>query len=186
MPRAIRTCTDLQRAMNANNKRLRKFYNRDYILAPALARNLARFDELNRIEDPTERFEAFRRIPALEYDLKAFDASLSPSQRTSFAQRHRARHPRVRLTADGITTQDLVTAILVDPSDRAGLKAKQYWAPFVESLARHGLNPIVRSDPVRPWVEWIDYEARGKRRRLGRRQFENLVSKARRSLLRLN
>jgi len=186
MPRAIKTIASLQRVIDANNKRLSRFYNQYYVLKPALARNLARFDELNRIEDPNERFEQFRLIPALEYDLDAVDTGLTSSQRTSFAQQDRAIHPRVRLTADGLTLMGLTREVVVDPGHPRTFKAKQYWTPFVESLERHGLNPIVRSDSVRPWVECVEYDACGSRRRLGRRQFENIVSKIRRALLRLN
>jgi hypothetical protein len=186
MPRAIKTIAGLQRVIDANNKRLSRFYDQDYVLAPALARNLARFDELNRIEDPSERFAQFRLIPALEYDLDAVDVGLTPSQRTSFAQQARARHPRTRLNRNGLTIMSLIREVVLKPQNPKNFKAKQYWKPFLESLARHDLNPKVRSDLVRPWIECVEYDACGSRRRLGRRQFENIVSKIRRALLRLN
>jgi hypothetical protein len=180
MRRRIRTLAGLQRAFNAKNKRLNRFYGQPYILGPALARNLARYDELNRLDNPSDRFKAFRLIPALEYDLDAINATLTRKERTSFAQRYRARYTRVRLTKDGATITDLVREVVLDPRNPEGFKAKEYWAPFVESLGRRGLNPTFANDPVSPQMECVEYDARGARRRLGRRQFENIVSKIRR------
>src|SRR5208282_645903 len=99
MPRrSIRSIAGLQRACNASNRRSARLYKKPYILKDALSRHLARFDELDRIADPADRFEAFRHIPAFEYDLEGVHASLTPRQRQSLAQQDRAKHPRVRLT----------------------------------------------------------------------------------------
>jgi hypothetical protein len=87
MKRKVRTLAGLQRAYNATNNRLGRFYTQPYILQPALLQHLARLDELNQIDDPVARFQAFRLVPSLEYQLETVHSALSPERRKSFAQR---------------------------------------------------------------------------------------------------
>ena len=82
----IKSIAGLQRAWNAENKKAARLYGRPYILLPALARHLNQFKELEQIEDVAARYQAFRRLPTLESDLAAVNASLTPKQRESLAQ----------------------------------------------------------------------------------------------------
>ena len=179
--RSIRTIAGLQRACNASNRRSARLYKRPYILQPALIRHLAQFDRLDRIVDPAARFQAFRIIPALEYDLEAVDATLTADQHESLAQRDRAMRPRNRLTEDGQTLETIIFNLLNQATDPWRQKAKQYWLPVFYRLRLLGLNPTFMTDPVRGSEEWLEYDGRsGARRSLTRGQFENIVSKVRR------
>jgi hypothetical protein len=185
MPRrSIRTFAGLQRACSASNRRFERLYERSYIAKPALTRYLKRFNELDRIEDPVDRFQAFRLIPAFEYDLEAVNASLTADQRQSLAQQDRAKHPRVHLDKDGLTLESLVLDVVRQVQNPWQLKAKQYWQPLIDRLRQLQLNPQFMPDPDRPLSEKLEYDGTRKRRSLTRRQFENIVSRVRRSLSR--
>lgn len=176
--RSIRTIAGLQRACNDSNRRSARLYKRPYILRDALTRHLARFDELDRIADPADRLEAFRHIPAFEYDLEGVNASLTADQRRSLAQQDRAKHPRVHLDKDGLTLESLVLDVVRQLQNPWQLKAKQYWQPLIDRLRQLQLKPKLMPDPDRPWNERLEYGA-GNRRSLTRRHFENIVSKVR-------
>jgi hypothetical protein len=182
--RAIRTIAGLQRVWDAHTKRFGRLYRQPYILAPALARNLARFDELERIADPGERFIAFRHIPPLEYDLKAEYDGLTPEHRRSLAQQGRARHRRTILTEDGLRLPEIIFNLLQSEKDPWALKAKQYWGLLIDRLRANGLNPTVVPQGLAG--EKLEYEAGGKRRSLSSGQFHNLISRERKRLSRLN
>lgn len=180
MKRRIRTLAGLRRASRAFHGRLRKHYERPYVLQPALARNLARFDVLQSIEDPATRFEAFRQIPALEFDLEAVWSDLTGEERESLAQQDRASHPRVALTSKGETLRDIIRGLLLERSAERQLKAKQYWPLMLERLAGLGLTPFVTPHPAHPDRERIQYFIGTKRRFLTIGQFVNIVSEIRR------
>ena len=185
MTRKVRTLADLQRLCNATYKRPGRLYGQPYILQPALGRNLARFDELNLINDPEKRYQAFRPIPSLEYDLEAIHASLGPEKRKSLAQQGRAKHRRVRITKDGATLETIIRGLLGTALNPGKLKAKQYW-PRLVSLDQLGLNPTMVPDPADPSREKIEYYCNKKRRTLSFGQFQNIVSKLRQQSPALN
>jgi hypothetical protein len=175
----IKSVAGLQRAWNAENKKAARLYKRPYILLPALARHLDQFKELEQLEDVAARYQAFRRLPALESVLAAVNGSLTPKQRESLAQQDRARRPRVRLTDDGRTLETIVFALLSGTDDPWRHKAKQYWSLMIDRLHQLGLNPTSITDPDDPSVEKLQYGFGDKRRSLTLGQFENIVSKVR-------
>jgi hypothetical protein len=175
----IKSIAGLQRALNAENKKAALLYRRPYILLPALARHLDQFKELEQIEDVAARYQAFRRLPALESELAAVNGSLTPKQRESLAQQDRARRPRVRLTDDGQTLETIIFALLNGTEDPWRQKAKQYWSLVIDRLHQLGLNPTSITDPDNPSIETLEYGFGDKHRSLKLRQFENIVSKAR-------
>jgi hypothetical protein len=177
--RSIKTLAGLHRVCDASRRSAARLYARRYILEPALVRNLARFEELKHIEDPGARFEAFRQIPALEFDLEAVHSNLTPTQRTSLAQQDRAKHPRIQLAADGTNLETIVAELLAQDADPWRLKAKQYWPKLIECLSQMGLAPSSVRDPKCPTYERIQYFVGGKRRYLTMGHFANLVSKTR-------
>lgn len=75
--RPIKSIAGLQRAWNARNRRTARLYKRPYILRPALRRHLDQFERLEQIQDSAARYEAFRRLPALEFELATVDAALT-------------------------------------------------------------------------------------------------------------
>jgi hypothetical protein len=152
--RRIRTIAGLQRAWNARNVRSARFYKRPYTLQPALARHLDRFKHLEQIKDPDARYQAFRQLPSLEFELEAVNGSFTPKQRESLAQRDRATRPRGRLTEDGQTLEAIVFALLAQVDDPWLLKAKQYWTPTIERLRQLGLNPTLGPDLVTMAIDW--------------------------------
>jgi hypothetical protein len=172
----------LQRAWNAENRKAARLYKRPYILRPALARHCDQFAQLQQIEDGAERYLAFRRLPALEYELKVVDGSLSAKQRESLAQQDRATRPRVRLTDDGQTLKTIIFDILTESQDPWRQKAKQYWLPVFHRLRLLGLNPTLTPDPSNPTNEKLEYDRIGGRRSLMPGQFANIVSEVRRRL----
>jgi hypothetical protein len=182
--KSIKTLAGLQRAWNARNRELAPLYKRPYILQPALSRHLDQFEQLEQIEDAAARYQAFRRLPALEFDLAAVNASLSPKERESLAQRDRATHPRVRLTDDGQTLKTIISYILAESQDPWRQKAKQYWLPVIDRLRLLGLNPTLTTDPSNPFNERLEYDCAGGRRSLTPGQFANIVSEIRRRLSR--
>jgi hypothetical protein len=179
--RRIRTIADLQRALDLANRRSARLYGRPYVLGPALTRNLARFNVLQTIDDAAARFEAFRQIPALEADLKDVWSGLSASERESLAQQDRARHPRIRLTPDGLNLEAIIRDLVKAQSDPWKPKAKQYWLMLIDRLSQMGFKP---SSPLggsrRPLREQIHYSVDGKTRPLSEGQFGNLLSDVRR------
>jgi hypothetical protein len=186
MKRKVKTLAGLQRVYNATNNRLSRLYTQQYVLQPALARYVARFDELDRLDDPAARFQAFRLIPSLEYDLEAIHASLGPEKRKSLAQQGRAKHRRVRITKDGATLETIIHSLLGTTSNPWKLKAKQYWPRLISQLDQLGLNPTIVPDPADPARENIDYYCNKERRTLSFGQFQNIVSKLRRKSRTLN
>ena len=183
--KSIKTIAGLQRAWNACHRRSARLYARPYILRPALERHQARLDEVQRIEDAASRFQAFRLVPALEYELQTIHAGLSQSERESLAQRDRATRPRVRLTKDG-QTMEMIVLGLVMQSDPSRRKAKEFWSPLFTRLRELGLNPKFMTDLTCPAHERIEYQCGGKRRSLTLAQFGNIVSKVRRRLAELH
>jgi hypothetical protein len=182
--KSIKTLAGLQRAWNARNRELAPLYKRLYILQPALSRHLDKFEQLEQIEDAAARYQAFRCLPALEFDLAAVNASLSPKERESLAQRDRATRPRVRLTDDGQTLKTIISYILAESQDPWRQKAKQYWLPVIDRLRLLGLNPTLTTDPSNPFNERLEYDCAGGRRSLTPGQFANIVSEIRRRLSR--
>jgi hypothetical protein len=180
--RPVRTVKGLQRACNAQSGRMATLYRRPYVLEPALARHMARFEALNEIEDSDARFEAFRRLPSLEFDLNAVYAGITPKQRNSLAQRDRARHPRVRVAPDGRKLEAIVLDILRNAKDPGKRKAKEYWDDLVDRLEELSLKPVSTFDPADPSIDRLEYGV-DKRRSLTLRHFENVVSKVRRRML---
>src|SRR5208282_1421315 len=161
MPRrSIRSIAGLQRACNASNRRSARLYKKPYILKDALSRHLARFDELDRIADPADRFEAFRHIPAFEYDLEGVHASLTPRQRQSLAQQDRAKHPRVRLTRhrqarieSGAVLRDLIfddrgNRMSPTYTMRRGSRYRYYVSQAQLRGNREGSRPRIGADDV--------------------------------------
>lgn len=183
--RPIRTVAGIERASRANQRRAARYCERPYVLQAALARNLARFDALERIADPSARFEAFRQIPALEFDLDAVWSGFSEAERKSLAQQDRARHPRAHLTRDGSGLETLIGDLLKHEGDPWKLKAKQYWPQLLDRLRAMGLNPSQAPDPKYPDRERIEYRHAAGRRHLTIGQFLNLVSKVRRGIPKL-
>ena len=155
-----------------------KLYKQPYIFNPALACHLAKFERLESISDPIERFEVFRRVPALEYELDIIDKRLTPQQRTSLAQQDRAQKLRSRVTPDGASLEQLIVNVL--EKDSWAKKAKEYWAPFIKYLEALGLAPVPGYSSRIPSREQLSYGLTGRRRRLSLRQFENHVSSIRR------
>jgi hypothetical protein len=182
--KSIKTLAGLQRALNARNRELAPLYKRPYILQPALTRHLDQFEQLEQIEDAAARYQAFRRLPALEYELAAVNGSLTPKQRESLAQRDRATRPRVRLTDDGETLKTIIFDILTESQDPWRQKAKQYWLPVIDRLRQLGRNPTLTPDPSNPANENLEYDRIGGRRSLRQGQFANIVSEVRRCLSR--
>ena len=183
--RRIRTVAGLQRAWKASTRGSSRLYRRPYILQPALKCHLGRFEDLKTIEDDAARFQAFRRIPALEYELAAIDRSLTSEQRNTLAQRDRATRPRVRLTDDGQTLETIIFGILAQRNDPRRLRAKEYWRPLVDRLQLLELNPTVMPDPASAYGEKLEYDHDGGRRSLAPGQFENIVSRVRSRLTRV-
>ena len=138
----------------------------------------------SRSSDAAARYQAFRRLPALEFELAAVNGSLSPKQRESLAQRDRATRPRVRLTDDGQTLKTIISDILAESQDPWRQKAKQYWLPVIDRLRLLGLNPTLTTDPSNPFNEKLEYDCVGGRRSLTPGQFANIVSEIRRRLSR--
>jgi hypothetical protein len=182
--RLIKSIAGLQRAWKANNRRTAALYKRPYILRPALAKHFDEFERLDQIDDDVKRYQAFRSLPALEFELEAIYAGLTPRQLKSLAQQDRAKRPRVHLTRNGHTLQTIIVEILMRVEDPWRQKAKQYWRPMVDRLQELGLNPVVRPDTVHQPNETLEYGYEGMRRSLTPRQFENIVSKVRRCLSR--
>lgn len=182
--KCIKSIAGLQRAWNAENRKAARLYKRPYILRPALARHLEQFEQLDQIGDPAARYQAFRRLPALESELAAVNGSLTPKQRESLAQRDRATRPRVRLTNDGQTLKTIIFDILTESQDPWRQKAKQYWLPVIDRLRQLGRNPTLTPDPSNPANEKLGYDCVGDRRWLRPGQFANIVSKVRRALSR--
>jgi hypothetical protein len=180
--RRIRTIAGLQRTFNARNKQSAKLYLRPHLLRPALERHLDRLNEVQQIEDAAVRFEAFRRLPALEYELEIINAGLAPRERLSRAQRDRAARPRVRLTENGATMKMVIFDLVRQDGGKRQRKAKEYWLPLCSRLRELGLNPRLTTDRRRPAREILEYEHRGKRRSLTLAQFANIVSSVRRRL----
>jgi hypothetical protein len=180
----IKSIAGLQRAWNAENRKSGRLYRRPYILRPALARHLEQFEQLDQISDPAARYQAFRRLPALESELAAVYAGLTPKQRESLAQQDRAAHPRVRLTDDGQTLKTIIFDILTESQDPWQQKAKEYWLPMFDRLRQLGRNPTLTPDPSNPANEKLEYDCLGGRRSLRPGQFANIVSKVRRLLSR--
>jgi hypothetical protein len=180
--RSIKTAAGLRRAWEAIRRRSARFYERPYIVQPALAKHLDRFEKLKAIDDEGARFQAFRLIPSLEFELEAVDAILTPAERKSLAQGDRARHPRVRLTEDGRTLEGIIHEVLSRVEDPWRQKAKQYWLPLIYCLQQRGLKPSLFSYPDHPSNEKLEYDFGGGRRSLTLRQFENIVSRVRRRL----
>jgi hypothetical protein len=173
--RSIRTIEGIRRAADIQKRRRLRLYSRPYVLQEAIARNLARFESVRRIEDPDERFAAFKAIPALEFDAEGVDSELSPAQRLSLAQQDRARRPRARLSASDITLLSIIVGVL----ERFGARhprAKELWIPAIDELRTLGLNPTL----VDQEQEAIEYDFRGGRRTLSAGHFANLVTKAKR------
>jgi hypothetical protein len=140
--------------------------------------------QLQQIEDGAARYLAFRQLPALEYELKAVNGSLSAKQRESLAQQDRATHPRVRLTDDGQTLRTIISDILAKSQNPWRQKAKQYWLLVFDRLRLLGLNPTLTPDPSNPANEKLEYDCAGGRRSLMPGQFANIVSEVRRCLSR--
>jgi hypothetical protein len=182
--RPIKSIAGLQRALNAENRKAARLYKRPYILRPALARHRDQFEQLELIEDAAARYQAFRRLPALEFELSAVNASLTPKQRESLAQQDRATRPRVRLTHDGQTLKTIIFDILTESQDPWRQKAKQYWLPMIDRLRQLGCNPTSTPDPSNPANEKLEYDCVGGRRSLTPGQFANIVSKVRQALSR--
>jgi hypothetical protein len=180
--RSIKTLAGLQRAWNARNRKTSRLYKRPYLLGPALARHLDQFGRLEQIDDPAERYQAFRRLPALEFELDSVNASLSPKERESLAQRDRATRPRVRLTDDGQTLKTIIFNILTESQYPWQQKAKQYWLPVIDRLRQLGRNPKLTPDPSNPANEKLEYDCVGGRRSLTPGQFANIVSEVRRPI----
>jgi hypothetical protein len=182
--RSIKTLAGLQRAWNARNRKSALLYERPYLLGPALARHLDQFGRLEQIDDPAERYQAFRHLPALEFELEAVNGSFTPKQRESLAQRDRATRPRVRLTDDGQTLKTIIFDILTESQDPWRQKAKQYWLSVFGRLRLLSLNPTLTTDPSNPFNERLEYDCAGGRRSLTPGQFANIVSEIRRRLSR--
>jgi hypothetical protein len=180
----IKSIAGLQRAWNAEKRKADRLYKRPYILRPALARHRDQLAQLQLIEDGAARYLAFRRLPALEYELQAVNQGLSAKQRESLAQQDRATRPRVRLTHDGQTLKTIISYILAESQDPWRQKAKQYWLPVIERLRLLGLNPTLTTDPSNPFNERLEYDCAGGRRSLTPGQFANIVSEIRRRLSR--
>lgn len=180
----IKSIAGLQRAWNTENRKAARLYRRPYILRPALARHCDQLAQLQRIEDGAARYLAFRRLPALEYELQAVNESLSAEQRESLAQRDRATRSRVRLTDDGQTLKSIISYIVAESQGPWRLKAKQYWLPVMDRLRLLGLNPTLTTDLSNPFNERLEYDCAGGRRSLTAGQFANIVSEIRRRLSR--
>jgi hypothetical protein len=177
--RSIKTIAGLQRACEAYRRRVKPLYRRAYILQPALARHLARFEDLETITDHTERFQAFRSVPALEYELEAVDAELPADKRKSLAQQNRARRSRARLTDQGITLVQIARTLIEEHDDPWALKAKEYWVPLIGHLQKLGLNPKLISHPNSLGGETLEYDGSRGRRSLTPGQFANIISEVR-------
>ena len=184
MTKTIETIADLQRAWNARNRQAARLRKRPYILQPALAHHLAQLEGLEKITDKASRYQAFRRLPALEFELEAVDRSLTPQERVSLAQQDRASHPRVHLTPDGQTLEAVIFELLTRDDNPWEKKAKQYWGPLVDRLRQLGLNPTLQSDLAHPSKDKLVYDCNGNRRTLTLGQFHNIVSTVRRRLSR--
>jgi hypothetical protein len=178
--KSIKTIAGLERAWNATNRRNAHFYKRLYILQPALARHLERLEYLEQIDDADTRYQVFRHLPSLEFELETVNGNLTPQQRESLAQQDRASRPRIRLTEDGHTLEMIIFELLTQVEDPWRKKAKQYWQPMVDRLGQLGLNPSLLPDPAHPSNEIIEYDSGDKRRSLTSGQFENIVSRVRR------
>jgi hypothetical protein len=181
MARKIRTVKGVARKAAALHRRTAKLYKRPYVLKPALQRHLEQFNDLKAISDPAERYQAFRRIPSLEYEMLIDDAALAPKRRQTMAQQARARGPRLRVTSGGMTIRAIVFDLLKQVDDPWQKRAKEFWRPFMKSLERHGLKPVLTTvrDPAKERIEYRSGEAR---RFISRGQFENVVSQVRRML----
>jgi hypothetical protein len=181
----IKSIAGLQRAWNAHNKRFANLSRRQYILRPALSRHLARLDSLTTIGNDDARYQAFRCLPSLDFELQEFDAGLSPKQRISLAQQDRAKRIRIRLTADGETLETVIHKVLADVENPWQHPAKHFWLLTADYLLKLGLKPTTVMDSVDPSKEKLEYECDGGRRRsLTMGQFENRVSEVRRRLTR--
>jgi hypothetical protein len=180
--KTIRSVAGLTRAWAAATRKARRFYERPYIFQPALIQNLARFDELNAIEDERARFQAFRQIPALEYDLEAVNSDFTDDERKSLAQRDRAKHPRALLTPDGASLRDIIRDLIIRCGNPWKFKAKQYWNPLIEQLRELGLNPHLVSNRTRGGVECLRYGPGDRPRYLSSGHFHNIISRVRKRL----
>ena len=186
MGKAIKTIAGLQRTWNAKNKRDERRYRRNYVLQPAVARYLWRFEQVLKVVDPITQAQAFRNLPALEGDLAAVDAEFTAKlpiqQRRSMAQQEIAKRPRIRLTEDGKTLEGIIADLILQTKNAREKKAKEYWRPLVARLHQLGLNPTPLDDPDDASKERLQYGEACKRRVVTLGQFENIVSKVRQRL----
>lgn len=178
--KSIRTIAGLQRFHDARNRRTAKLYRRPYLLRPALERYLDQFELLKTIGDEQERYQAFCLIRSLEYELEIINSGFAAEEHQSLAQRERAKHPRIRLTAGGHTLEMIILELMTQVEHPWRRKAKQYWVPMINRLNQLGLNPTLLSDRVHPLNEKLQYGDSAKPRSLTLGQFENIVSKVRR------
>ena len=168
----------LSKAWERHLSEINKLQRRDYVRAPALARQSARFADLKQISDSAKRFQAFLKIPSFEGDVLEVWSSWSPAEQLSHAQAARARKPRRKLP-DGRTVESIVRAICNKPENKRRL-AKQLWVEFCQRLTEDDANAKIVSTTDDPSKEAIEYRAGAKVRCISRRRFENVVSSIRR------
>jgi hypothetical protein len=98
--------------------------------------------------------------------------------KTKEAQSKRARKPRGKVTDNGLTIGQVIGALAVMPQYR-GLIAKELWDTLLGRLDGEGLDPREIVDQQNP-AEWTcEYNFKDGRKKITRRRFENIVSKAR-------
>lgn len=182
--RAIRSIKGLQRRWDALNARMARLYRKPYVMEPALEAHLRKFEPLARISDRHDHYAEFQRLPSLEQELLIADRKFSAQQRTSLAQRDRARRCRSIVTSDGVSLDGVIRKIL--GNQPRAKRAKEYWEPFIDCLDARGLTPIVTASQDNAAGETVEYGQPGRRRQLGCRQFQNRISAIRRSFSRSN
>jgi hypothetical protein len=180
MQQAIETIEQLnqyhQVFWSARKKSLDKLVRRSYVAELAAKRQEAKIQGLREVVDERVRLNRLRRMTSFESELENADLELAP-RRLQLAQQARARRPRVRVTADGRTMRDIISAVALRP-DLLREPAKGLWPVFKTELCLLNLAPTEESS--RDHKVACHYIVDGQQRRITEGQFHNVVSKVRR------
>lgn len=180
MQQAIQTIEQLnqyyQDFWKSRKKSLDKLLGRSYVAELAAKRQQAKIQRLREIVDDQVRLNSLRQMMSFESELENADAELAP-RRLQLAQQARARRPRVRVTADGRTMRDIISAVALR-SDLLREPAKGLWPAFKKELSLLNLAPKEESSSDHKVA--YRYIVNGQQRRITEGQFHNVVSKVRR------
>jgi hypothetical protein len=175
------TIADLNRQheefWNKRNKGLAKLLSRSYVVnrAAAVEREKARW--LGEARDQEDRLNRLRAMRPFELELESIDEELAP-RRLQLAQQERARRPRGRVTANGLTIGQIISSIALCQEHR-NKSAKQLWPLFIEVIRARNLKPEVEEHALTRQGT-CHYTFRDGRKHITEGQFRNVVSQTRR------